>query len=41
MWLGERSDVYRESVITLCGKMQIFAVLITGGICIYVYTTDI
>jgi len=32
MLLGERTNVYRESAITLCGKMQIFVVLITGGI---------
>jgi len=28
----ERTNVYRESVIKLCGKIQIFVVLITGGI---------
>jgi hypothetical protein len=37
MLLEERTGVYRESVNTLCGKMQIFVVLITGGI----YTTHI
>jgi hypothetical protein len=35
MLLGERIVVYSEGVITLCGKMQIFVVLITGGIRIY------
>jgi hypothetical protein len=35
MLLAERTGVYREGINTLCRKMQIFVVLITGGIYIY------
>jgi hypothetical protein len=47
MLLAERTGVYRESINALCRKMQIFVVLITGGIytyiyvCIYVYHSHI